>query len=129
MSSPVVYSPTSLSNALLFLSISPLPPARPNTAPHCNKLVHHILFPHIVTPLNYNAWAHFLTDYPDKEFVLLLLQIIKFGINIRFLGDQAACPSKNIKSALQSPSFIEPSIDKLLACNHAHGPFISPPFN
>jgi hypothetical protein len=83
--------------------------------------------PLVKTPLNYDAWAHFLTDYPDKEFVLSLLQIIKFGINIGFQGDQAAHLSKNLKSALQFPSFIESSIDKLLACNHAHGPFNFPP--
>jgi hypothetical protein len=95
MSSPTVYPPTSL-NAPLFPPISPPPPARPNTAPHCNKLVHHMLSPHIVTPLNCNAWAHFLTDDPDKEFVSSLLQIIKFGANIRFLGDQAARPQKTL---------------------------------
>ena len=129
MLSPVVYSSASLPNALFFPPIPPLPPARPNTAPHCNTLANHTSSPHVVTALNYDAWAHFLTDYPDKEFISSLLHIIKFGTNIGFQGVQAARPSKNLKLALQSPSFIESSIDKLLACDHANGPFNSPPLD
>jgi hypothetical protein len=99
-SSPMVYFPNLLSNALLFSPISSPPLTHPNTASCCNKLVHHMSSPLVKTPLNYGAWAHFLTNYPDKEFVLSLLQIIKFGTNIGLQGDQAAGLSKNLKSAL-----------------------------
>ena len=123
------YSSASLPNSQLFLPIFPLPSACPNTAPHCNMIIQHTLSPHVVTPLIYDTWAHFLTDYPDKEFVLSLLHIIKFGANISFQGAQGAHLSKNLKSALQSPEFIQLSIDTLLANNHVHGPFPSPPLN
>jgi hypothetical protein len=120
----------SLPNAQLFPPISPLPPARPNTAPRCNVVVQQGLLPHVITPLIHDAWAHFLKDYPNREFVSSLLHIIKFGANIGFRGVQAAPrASKNLKSALQSPDFIQSSIDTLLAGNHAHGPFPSPPLN
>lgn len=46
--------------------------------------------PHVITLLIHDAWAHFLGDYPDKDFVLALLHIIKFGANIGFQGAPAA---------------------------------------
>ena len=119
----------SLPNAQLFPPIFPLPPARPNTAPRCNVVVQQVSTPHVITPLVHDAWAHFLKDYPDKEFVSSLLHIIKFGAKIGFQGVQAARMSKNLKSALQSPDFIQSSINTLLANKHAHGPFLSPPLD
>ena len=128
-SSPPHYFSASLPNTWLFPPIFPLPPARPNTAPRCNMINQHISSPHVVTPLIHDAWAYFLADYPDKEFVSSLLHIIKYGANIGFQGAQAARPSKNLKSALWSPEFIQSSIDSLLASNHVHGPFPSPPLD
>ena len=71
------YSPfsTSLPIAQLFPPTFPLPPNHPNTAPHCNKLVQHVSSPHVVSPLIHNAWAHFLANYPDKEFVSSYFQV------------------------------------------------------
>jgi hypothetical protein len=84
-------------------------------------LVQHISPIHVVSPLIHDGWPHFLADYPDRDFVSSLLQIIKFGANIRFQGCQAALSSKNLKSAFQSPDFIQSSIDKLLTNGHAYG--------
>src|ERR1700734_1975501 len=128
-STPSVYSPVLLPNAPIFPPIFPSPPAHPNTAPHCNTIVHHNSSPHVNTPLNHDAWAHFLSDYPDKVFVSSLLHIIKFGANIGFQGAQATRPSKNLKSALQSPTFVGTSIATLLTSNHAHGPFLVSPLD
>jgi hypothetical protein len=120
---------TLLPNTQLFPPIFLLPPIHPNTAPCCNMLVQQPSSPHGVTLLNHSAWAHFLADYPDKNFVSSLLQIIEFGANIGFRGVQTAQPSKNLKSALQSLDFVQSSIDNLLANNYAHGPFKSPPLD
>ena len=59
-------------------------------------------------------------------FRLLSLQIIKFGASIGFQGVPAAQSSRDLKSAFQSPEFIQSSIDKLLASGHTHGPFPFP---
>jgi hypothetical protein len=77
-----------------------------NTTLHCNAVVQHTFSPHVISPLNHDAWAHFLADYPDKEFVSSILQIIKFGANIGFQGVLATQPLKNLKSALQSLDLI-----------------------
>src|SRR5882672_6616683 len=75
-------------NVLLENTLFPVvstPPTRPNTDPHCNRLAScPDGLPPAISPLNRATWASNLEDYPDREFVDALLNIIDVGASIIF---------------------------------------------
>ena len=81
------------------------------------------------SPLRINAWEHYLHDYPDRTFVATLLQIISFGADLGFIGDQHPQSCKNLKSAVEHNEFVSSSIEELTLSGHAAGPFPSPPLS
>ena len=84
----------------LFL-VGPLPPTHPNTDPHCNHLAYFPagLLP-AIPPLKRDVWVAHLADYPDREFMDALLNIIDVGASIGHVGSQKSQSCKNLRSAL-----------------------------
>ena len=105
-----------------------LPPPWSNTNPCCTPELS-LLTPHGLSPLCINAWEHYLHDYPDRTFVVTLLQIISFGASLGFIGDQHPQSCKNLKSAVEHNAFVCSSIEELTLSGHAAGPFPSPPLS
>jgi hypothetical protein len=62
-------------------------------------------------------------------FVATLHQIISFGANLGFIGDQHPQSCKNLKSAAEHEVFVDSSIEVLTSSGHAAGPFPSPPLS
>jgi len=104
------------------------PPTRPNTDPRCNRLASCPAgLPPAISPLNRDAWASNLEDYPDREFVDALLNIIDVGATIGHTGMQKHQSCKNLRSAIDYPNIISKEIDGLLEEGRIHGPFEAPP--
>jgi len=105
----------------------PTPPTQPNTDPHCN---HWDLFPpdlpHTISPLNRDAWESYLSDYPDREFMDTILNIIDVGASISHSGLPKSQLCKNLRSALDHKEVISKEINSLLAERCIHGPFEEP---
>ena len=69
--------------------------------------------------LNYQAWDFYLRDYPDRQFVSSLLQIIHIGADIGFRGSEEQQDCTNLKSAAEHPDFVAEAISKLALENFA----------
>ncbi len=78
------------------LPASPPPPARPNTDPRTNSPINTSSMPTVSSALNISNWDFYLRDYPDRDFVTSLLQIIKHGANVGFSGDRVITLSELI---------------------------------
>lgn len=106
------------------------PPLRPNTNPRCNKFSPSPFPSTIVsTPLHRDAWAHYLSDYPDRAFVASILQIIESGANIGFSASETVRPCRNLKSALEQPAFVDSAVDLMVTNGQVHGPFLDAPLS
>ncbi|KAF7368055.1 Integrase/recombinase xerD [Mycena sanguinolenta] len=108
-------------------------PPRPNTAPRANAVsLDSPSTPTIHSVLNEDAWAFYLRDYPDAEFVSVLLNIIRHGANLGFTGDKSISQTcTNLKSAFESDatfSALSSDIAAQVANGRTAGPFLTPPF-
>ena len=122
---------TSQGNVLLENTLFPVvstPPTHPNTNPCCNSLASCPAgLPPAISPLKRATWASYLAEYPDREFVSTLLNIIDVGASIGHVGTQKSQSCKNLQSALDHPDIISKEIDSLLKDGRIHGPFEAPP--
>src|SRR5882672_11426756 len=105
----------------------PIPPIRPNTDPHLNRLaLCPAGLPPAISPLKRDIWAYHLADYLDHEFVATLLNIIDMGASIGHVGTQKSQSCKNLHSALDHPDIISKEIEGLLKDGCINGPFEAP---
>lgn len=106
------------------------PPIRPNSDPRVNRVPPDTAtLPRVSSTLNRDAWAYFLRDYPDRDFVESLLHIIEHGADIGFTGDRLASQtSRNLPSAFEHPDAITSAIATQLSKGRIAGPFSEPPF-
>lgn len=79
------------------------------------------------SPLNRAAWDLHLVDYPERDFVDAILNIIDVGASIGHSGPPKSQSCKNLKSALDHPAVIAKEIESLLSQGRIHGPFAEPP--
>ena len=105
------------------------PPARPNSAPRANLApsIPLTLSDRVSSTLVHDAWASYLQDYPDPQFVSTILHIIKYGANVGFTGEMKEQASLNLRSALENPDVVSSDYSKLLSQGRLHGPFPTPP--
>src|SRR5882724_11724011 len=104
------------------------PPIRPNTNLCCNRLAMCPPgLPKAKSPMIREAWDLFLADYPDREFVNDLLNIIDVGASIGHSGPQISQSCKNLRSAIDHHDVISKEVNSLLIEGHIHGPFMEPP--
>ncbi len=106
-----------------------VPPAHPNTDPHTNKsLSDSSSIPSITLSLNASTWSHYLQDYPDCNFVNMIIHIIHHGANTGYLADHNHSQlCSNLHSATDHPLAIEADIIMQVAAGRTSGPFNGPP--
>jgi len=68
-----------------------------------------------ISPLNRDAWNFHLADYPDREFVDAILNIIDVGASIGHVGLLKSQSCRNLRLALDHSPFISNEIQALLA--------------
>ena len=82
------------------------------------------------TPVNVGRMGDLLHSHPDKELVRFVIEGLRKGFDLGFVGDfqdQNSRP-KNLLSARQVPALVQQAIDKELIRGHTGGPFDDPPF-
>src|SRR5882672_357374 len=105
-----------------------IPPICPSTDMRCNRLaLCPPSLPKASSPLIREAWDFFLANYPDREFVSGLLNIIDVGASIGHSGPPISQLCKNLRSALDHPDVISKEVDSLWLEGRIHGPFEEPP--
>ena len=109
-------------------SVGENPPIHPNTDLCCNRLA---LcpdgLPKAKSPLIREAWDLLLADYPDRDFVNGLLNIIDVGASIGHSGPQTSQSCRNLRSAIDHHDAISKEVNSLLIQGRIHGPFTEPP--
>src|SRR5882672_5585684 len=98
------------------------PPTHPNTDPRCNRVaLCPSGLPAAIYPLIKEAWSSHLADYPDREFMNTVLNIIDVGASIGHSGPQISQSCSNLRSALDHRSITSKEIVSLHAEGHIHG--------
>src|SRR5882724_9421235 len=93
-------------NVLLENTLFPVG-STPPTHPNCNHLASCPAgLPPAISPLDRDAWASNLEDYPDREFVDTLLNIIDVGAYIGHTGKHKSQSCSNLRSAMDHPDVI-----------------------
>ena len=69
-----------------------------------------------------------LVDYADKNSAKELLQGLKFGFKLNYLGPRTNCFSKNLRSTQRFPEAVREKLTIELELGRIAGPFSSPPF-
>ena len=83
----------------------------------------------IHTPLLSHIFAQFLHKHPDKAFISKLIQSLKYGFNIGYLGPYTLHISSNLQSALKHCNVIDEAFQKEVANNRMAGPYKTPPYH
>ena len=77
----------------------------------------------VKTPLVADAWAEALRRHPDREYVGYLVQGIRHGFHIGYMGGHALQPSKrNMGSARQNPQVVSDYLRKERQAGRVLGP-------
>src|SRR5882724_2156786 len=79
-------------------------------------------FPKAKSPLIREAWDLLLANYPDREFVNGLLNIIDVGASIGHSGPQTSQSCRNLRSAIDHNDAISKEANSLLIQGRIHGP-------
>ena len=83
--------------------------------------------PTVSTPINVAELKRELCTHPDRNFVNSLLNALRYGARIGYLGPQKARVSRNLISASQHPEVVSANLDKEISLGRVAGPFPSSP--
>ena len=83
--------------------------------------------PKVSTPIDVAALQRELCTHPDRNFVNSLLNALRYGARIGYLGPQKARVSRNLISASQHPEVVSANLDKEISLGRVAGPFPSSP--
>ena len=83
--------------------------------------------PTVVTPLNVDKLAIELVNHPDRSFVYTLINALRDGTRIGYLGPQKHRVSRNPISASQHPEVVSANLNKEIQLGRIAGPFPSSP--
>ena len=134
-----VTSPTiaaAVDPAVTHSSIAPAPnsmPQAPNQQPRAiaakNKVeqCQRKQRPTVSTPLDVDKLALELVNHPNRSFVDNLVNALRYGTRIGYLGPQKFRVSNNLISASQHPEVISANLSKEMSLGRVAGPFLSPP--
>ncbi len=97
-----------------------------------HTLINLCLIPHpfllLHCPSTHPPGPHYLQDYPDCDFVNMIIHIIHHGANTGYLADHNHSQScSNLHSATDHPLAIEADIVTQVAAGCTSGPFNGPP--
>ena len=79
------------------------------------------------TPLDVDKLALELVNHPNRSFVDNLVNALRYGTRIGYLGPQKFRVSNNLISASQHPEVISANLSKEMSLGRVAGPFLSPP--
>ena len=79
------------------------------------------------TPLNVHNLVLELVNHPDRSFVHNLVNALRYGARIGYLGPQQTRLSRNLLSASQHPGVVSANLNKEMQLSSVAGPFTSPP--
>ncbi|CAH3038730.1 unnamed protein product [Porites lobata] len=134
-----VTSPTiaaAVDPAVTHSSIAPAPdsmPQAPNQQPRAiaakNKVeqCQRKQRPTVSTSLDVDKLALELVNHPNRSFVDNLVNALRYGTRIGYLGPQKFRVSNNLISASQHPEVISANLSKEMSLGRVAGPFLSPP--
>ena len=83
--------------------------------------------PTVSTPLDVDKLALELVNHPNRSFVDNLVNALKNGTRMGYLGPQKFRVSKNLISASQHPEAITANLSKEMSLGRVEDPFFSPP--
>ena len=83
--------------------------------------------PLVSTPLDLHKLALELASQPDRSFVNNLVNALRYGTRIGYLGPQKNLVSRNLISASQHPEVITANLNKEIQLGRVAGPFSSSP--
>ena len=69
-----------------------------------------------------------MQPHPDRRLVNYIVDGLKNGFDIGFIGETSVTRPKNLRSADQNKSLIQDAINKEISRGHTAGPFPDPPF-
>lgn len=90
-------------------------------------LLSHRQRPTVSTPINVAELKRELCTHPDSNFVNSLLNALRYGARIGYLGPQKARVSCNLISASKQPVVVSANLDKEISLGRVVGPFPSSP--
>ena len=134
-----VTSPTiaaAVDPAVTHSSIAPAPnsmPQAPNQQPRAiaakNKVeqCQRKQRPTVSTPLDVDKLVLELVNHPNRSFVDNLVNALRYGTRIGYLGPPKFRVSNNLTSATQHPEVISGNLSKEMSLGRVAGPFLSPP--
>ena len=79
------------------------------------------------TPLNVDNLVLELVNHPDSSFVHNLVNALRYGARIGYLGPQQTRVSRNLLSASQHPEVVSANLTKEMQLGRVAGPSPSPP--
>ena len=83
--------------------------------------------PTVSTPLNVDKLALELVNHPNSSFVNNLINALRHGTRIGYLGPHKPRVSHNLISASQHPDVVSGNLNKEVQLGRIAGPFPAPP--
>lgn len=82
--------------------------------------------PTVSTSLNVDSSVLELVNHPDRSFVNNLVNALRYGARIGYLGPQQTRVSRNLLSASQHPEVVSANLNMEMQLGRVAGPFLSP---
>ena len=79
--------------------------------------------------VNVNRFEFLLKNHPNRIHVEYILDGLRNGFDIGFLGSSIATQPKNLRSATQLQPLLAQAVEKEVKRGHTAGPFTTPPFS
>lgn len=83
--------------------------------------------PPVSTPINIDVLSKELSGHPDSHFVANLINSLRYGTPVGYIGPRQPRISRNLQSAAQHPDVVSSNLTKEIALGRVAGPFQSPP--
>ena len=85
------------------------------------------LEPPVLTPINIGVLAKELSGHPDSNFVANLINSLRYGTHVSYLGPRNPQVSRNLQSAAHHPDVDSSNLTKEIGLGLVAGPFRATP--
>lgn len=79
--------------------------------------------PTVSTPINVDELEKELLHHPDRNFVISLINTLRYGTHVGYTGPQMTRVSRNLISASKHPGVVSANLDKEVKLGRVAGPF------
>ena len=80
-----------------------------------------------VTPLKPDRLEQLLHGHPNKALVQYVLQGLRHGFSLKYIGHRVGCEPQNLPSDYEFPELLKASLDKEVKLGHMLGLFVQSP--